>query len=125
LVPGGGHIRLRERGRGSPNSDEGRDIVVLYNIYVLCANIKEVLAGSNPGSAQEVVPIITLTILAVMFYGSMYSGTAQYSTVQYSTVQYSTVQYSTVQYSTVLYSTVQYSTVQYSTVHVQANIKQK
>ncbi len=27
LVPGRGHIRLRERGWGSPNSDEGRDTV--------------------------------------------------------------------------------------------------
>ncbi len=28
--PGGGHTRLRERGWGSPNSDEGTYTVVLY-----------------------------------------------------------------------------------------------
>jgi hypothetical protein len=30
LVRGGGHTRLRERGWGSPNSDEGTYTVVLY-----------------------------------------------------------------------------------------------
>ncbi len=33
VVPGGGHTRLRERGRLGPNSDEGTYTVVL-NIYI-------------------------------------------------------------------------------------------
>jgi hypothetical protein len=42
LVSGGkGHTRWRERGRESPNSDEGTYTVVLY-IFVLCVYISHI-----------------------------------------------------------------------------------
>jgi hypothetical protein len=34
---GGGHTRLRERGWGSPNSDEGHTLWYYIYLYVLCA----------------------------------------------------------------------------------------
>jgi hypothetical protein len=54
LVRGGGHTRLRERGWGSHNSDEGTYTVVLYNIYISTLWARLTGSGFKKGCVQGV-----------------------------------------------------------------------